>query len=273
MKKAAQGRLFYGIRKNYFLASEAALMAALVAASAEVPALLAAEVAAWAASVAEAAEPAAAEAAPVAAAAAASAEGAGTTTTEGAGVAGTATSSFLLQAARARAATMLARTRDLFILRSLINKKTISGSCQKQPETTFKLFLTGERMRALFHPALNYMLRSTSMKTLTGSQKPDRCRHAAVKPHYRPRTVAGKAGELLSRCSLSRSLRAVRRPTSNPATPLLRCTSSRSNTQPGLQRALIMPSADVAAVLRHSTTCDQVWRQVTNRACRLGTAS
>ena len=122
MKKAAQGRLLHEGRKNYFLAASEA---ALVAASAE-------EAALWAAPVAAEAESAAAEAAPVAAAAAAVAEGAsagaGTTTTG----AGAPTSSFLPHAARARAATMAAKTRDLFIF-------TILDELRKQfPETVKK---------------------------------------------------------------------------------------------------------------------------------------
>jgi hypothetical protein len=126
------------------------LAAASEAAVAAVAALPAAEAASLAASTAEAAAPAAAEAAPVAAAAAASADGvsAGTTTTEGAGA---TTSSFLPQAARATAATMAAKTRDLFIFRSLmIFKKTISGNCQKILKPIFKLcFDREERTRAL----------------------------------------------------------------------------------------------------------------------------
>jgi crotonobetainyl-CoA:carnitine CoA-transferase CaiB-like acyl-CoA transferase len=112
-EKSRPKAAFSAILMNYFLAaSEAALMAAPVAASAEVPAE---EAAPLAASAEVAAEPAA-EVAELAAAAAAPESGV-TTTVEGAGVtaAGTTTSSFLLQAARAIAATIAAKTSDLFI--------------------------------------------------------------------------------------------------------------------------------------------------------------
>jgi hypothetical protein len=125
---------------NYF-AAEAAL-------AADVAALPAAEAAFMAASTAALAEVAAEEAA---AAADGASAGAGTTTTEGAG-AGAATSSFLLQAARATAATMAAKTRDLFILRSLmIFKKTISGNCQNPSsnQNSSYVLTCGKRTRAL----------------------------------------------------------------------------------------------------------------------------
>jgi len=86
---------------------------------------------------ADAAAAAAAAAASMAGAEAASTAGAGATTGAGAGAttgagAGAGASSFLPQAARAKAATKVAKTRDLFISLSLkLKKKTISGNCQK----------------------------------------------------------------------------------------------------------------------------------------------
>ncbi|MDQ3058783.1 MAG: hypothetical protein M3R45_04580 [Pseudomonadota bacterium] len=72
------------------------------------------------------------------AAAAASAAGAGVTTTVGAGAG--AASSVLLQAARATAATMAAKTRDLFIFTILdeLRKQFFSANylhCQKKTRT------------------------------------------------------------------------------------------------------------------------------------------
>jgi hypothetical protein len=108
-KKSRPKAAFKHNRRNYFFIASLAALAALAAASA---ALVAAPAAAPAAE----AEPAASEAAP--AAAEASGAGAGATTT-GAGVtttgAGAAASSFLPQAARATAATIAAKTSDLFI--------------------------------------------------------------------------------------------------------------------------------------------------------------
>jgi hypothetical protein len=73
---------------------------------------------------------AAAEAASAAGAGAAAGSGAGVGATTGAG-AGAGASCFLPQAARAKAATKAAKTKDLFISLSLKLKKTISGNCQK----------------------------------------------------------------------------------------------------------------------------------------------
>ena len=144
MKKAARGRLFCGMQKNYFFAASAAAPAAA-------PAAPAAEAASLAASTAVPAELAAAEAAPAAAAAAASAEGAGTTTTAGAGAgAGTTTSSFLPQAASATAATMAAKTRVLFIFTILDEfRKQFPETAKRNPNQNSSYILTGERTRAL----------------------------------------------------------------------------------------------------------------------------
>ena len=147
MKKAALGRLFCGMQKNYFFAASAAAPAAA-------PAAPAAEAASLAASTAVPAELAAAEAAPAAAAAAASAEGAagaGTTTTAGAGAGtGTTTSSFLPQAASATAATMAAKTRVLFIFTILDElRKQFPEIAKRNPNQNSSYVLTGERTRAL----------------------------------------------------------------------------------------------------------------------------
>ena len=101
--------------KNYFLAAGAAAAAAAAAAAS-----------------------AGAEAAAVAAGADASATGAGAGAATGAG-AGAGASSFLPQAARATAATIAAKTSDLFIFRFLDEyKKTISG--YGQPKAVGPLF-------------------------------------------------------------------------------------------------------------------------------------
>ncbi|MFZ2294125.1 MAG: hypothetical protein WAW46_03730, partial [Polaromonas sp.] len=126
--------------KNYFLAAS---LAASTAAPAAAPASLAA-------STAVAAEPAAAEAASVAAAAAAGASagaGAGTTTTAGAGA---GASSFLPQAARATAATIAAKTRDLFIFTILDElRKQFPEIAKRNLNQNSSYVLTGERTRAL----------------------------------------------------------------------------------------------------------------------------
>ena len=88
-----------------------------------------------------------------------------------------------------------------------------------------------------------------------------------------PKVVAAKAGLLLCNFSASRSLRARRRAASEPATPVLRAMSKRSNTQTGLHRALGRSLADIDPLLRHSMMCDQVRRHVTKRACRRTTWS
>jgi hypothetical protein len=124
-----------------------------------------------AASTAVAAEPAAAEAAPAAAAAAASAAGAsagagaGTTTTAGAG-AGAGASSFLPQAARATAATMAAKTSDLFIFTILDElRKQFPEIVKRKPKLKFKLYFDRGKDSSSFYPALNYMLDIATLKT------------------------------------------------------------------------------------------------------------
>jgi hypothetical protein len=124
-----------------------------------------------AASTAVAAEPAAAQAAPAAAAAAASAAGAsagagagaGTTTTAGAGA---GASSFLPQAARATAATMAAKTSDLFIFTILDElRKQFPEIVKRKPKLKFKLYFDRGKDSSSFYPALNYMLDIATLKT------------------------------------------------------------------------------------------------------------
>ena len=97
-----------------------------------------------------------AEAASTAGAGAATGSGAGATTGAGAGA---GASSFLPQAARAKAATKAAKTRDLFISLSLkLKKKTISGNCQNRlgESETRQRFIDRTRGLELFYPAFDY---------------------------------------------------------------------------------------------------------------------
>jgi hypothetical protein len=106
MKEPPEGGSLLGAAADYFEAAEAAGIAA--------------EAASLAAG-------AAAEAAPEAASAAGAAAGAGAGAAAGAGAGAGAGSSFLPQAARAAAATRVARTSDFFISGFLDGRKTIAG--------------------------------------------------------------------------------------------------------------------------------------------------
>ncbi|WP_414703064.1 hypothetical protein [Polaromonas sp. UBA4122] len=153
MKKPPEGG-FFASRKNYLAA-----LAAWAAASAAAPAVEAEPAAVEAEPAASAAEPAAAEA---------SAAGAGTTTT-GAGVTTTgAASSFLPQAARATAATMAAKTSDLFIFTILDElRKQFPEIVKRKPKLKFKLYFDRGKDSSSFYPDLNYMLDITTLKTLS----------------------------------------------------------------------------------------------------------
>ena len=136
--------------KTYFFT--AAASAAFLAASAASLAAPAASLAASTATPAAPTDDAAADAAPAAASAAAgagagAAAGAGATTGAGAGF---AASSFLPQAARATAATMAAKTRDLFIFKILdVCRRKQFPETAKTTRTKIPVVLTGERTRAL----------------------------------------------------------------------------------------------------------------------------
>ncbi|WP_157045812.1 hypothetical protein [Polaromonas sp. JS666] len=128
----------------------------------------------FAASAAEAA-PAAAEAAPAAASAApaaaeaASAAGAaaGAGAATGAG-AGAGASSFLPQAARATAATIAAKTSDLFIFTILDEfRKQFPETVKGKPNLNSGYVFDRGKDSSSFYPAINYMSVIASLKTLS----------------------------------------------------------------------------------------------------------
>ena len=123
-----------------------------------------------------------------------------------------------------------------------------------------------------FYPAINYMPVIASLKTLRRqnalrNQVENRKNHTHTPTHtYSPSVVAEKAGELFSNRSFRRSLSATRLTTSEPAVPVQRANSTRSNTQPGAHSALGMSSAGVEALPRQSTMCAHVRRHAAKRA-------
>jgi hypothetical protein len=143
MKKAALRRLFLEGKETYFFSPVPE-----VAVPAPAPASTGAAV------VPAAGAEAGAETAAAGADASAAGAGAGagvTTTGAGAGA-----SSFLPQAARATAATMAAKTRDLFIWMILeMNEKTISGNRQKKTQIeTIRVLVDRAKGLELFLPSL-----------------------------------------------------------------------------------------------------------------------
>jgi hypothetical protein len=142
MKKAALRRLFKQGKETYFFSPVPE-----VAVPAPAPASIGAAVVP-----AAGAEAAGADASAAGAGAATTGAGAGVTTTG----AGAGASSFLPQAARATAATIAAKTRDLFIWMILeMNEKTISGNRQKKTQIeTIRVWVDRARGLELFRPCL-----------------------------------------------------------------------------------------------------------------------